>query len=107
MVTKLLRLSLLSLMLCFAFSAVAQGDSLIGLINHELIKIHRTNGGYKKHLTIKNIPTGQNPVRIVFSKTSDCYYTLSDHNTASHLGRITMNGNYTEIAKVSMSTGKI
>ena len=107
MVTNLFRISLLSLMICCVSSAFAQNDSLLGMINHELIKIHRTNGGYKKHLSIKNIPSGHNPVRIVFSKSSDCYYTLSDHNTASHLGRITMNGNYKEIAKVSMNTGKI
>lgn len=80
-------------------------DTLIGMVNQQLIKINKNNGGINLYQPVNGL-VGSNPFRLTWCESNQCYYTLSTAVPAV-LSRIDKNGNFTTLGTLTYPLGTL
>ena len=95
---------LLSVLFLFSISSVAQtvNDTLTGLVNNELIKINRNDGGITYYTPLMTVPSGSLAVRLTWMEPQNCYYSVNSYSGSSEIARITVSGNYNVVGTVTV-----
>ena len=77
-------------------------DTLIGLVDQELIKINKNDAGISTYIPISNYPTTYNLSRLSWSETNRCYYTIANVGGIYQIGKISESGIYSLLGQVNV-----
>ncbi len=77
-------------------------DTLIGLVDKNLIQINRNDAGIGQTLPILNIPDTDSPIRITWCEPNQCFYGLVKIEEISHIIRISASGIYTVLSSITV-----
>lgn len=90
------------------FMAVGQtqDDTLIGVVDEELIKINKNTGSITNFLPVTGIPAGSITLRLTWSEPDQCFYTLAQAYPPV-LAKIDLNGNFTMLGPLTISPGAL
>ena len=98
-------LVLVILLLKFSGYGYAQtpGDTLIGIVDGQLIKINRNDSGINNYIPVSSFPAGYTPYRLTWCEPNKCYYVLVAPSSGNYqLAKISEGGVYTLLGPVTV-----
>lgn len=94
--------------LCTIAIAYSQGDTLIGAVDGQLIKICHSNADIISYQTVASLPVGCNVTKLGWSASNNCFYTLHTPGAVTNqVATIDENGNYTIKGTVTIGGGTV
>jgi gliding motility-associated-like protein len=99
---------ILGALLAFQVSLHGQtpSDTLIGMVNKELVKIDKFSGSITPYQMVSGIPPGDDPIRLTWCPPNSCFYTLTQ-TYPPVLAKIDLNGIYTVIGTLTYPAGSL
>ncbi|PCJ65178.1 MAG: hypothetical protein COA58_09955 [Bacteroidetes bacterium] len=101
-----IKLYIITLSLFSIFQSFGQND-FTAIADGKLLSINRNTGAHTIKTSISNLPSGAKPSRFSYSKKSNCFYGITPVSGGTHLYKITPDGEYTDIGKLTINGGTI
>ena len=99
------KLYLITSFLLIGFSSnLFSQDSLVCIVNGEMIMVSQNNAGITSYMSVNSIPSGFSELRLTYHPDDICFYTVGNTSTyqTDELTRIDMNGNWQNLGTISV-----
>jgi len=87
-------------------SAQTVDDTLIGILDQQLIKINRNTGGVNPFVQITGLPPGANTYKLTWCEPNQCFYFISQ-SFPPKLAKVDLSGNATVLGTLTINPGTL